>query len=453
MPDVQSARNLPHWKSTGKWIPTSGSQAGKVKWTSAEDYQRGSQTTFSYRSGRGYDERAMPDLAAFSQDSGSQLGFMRELAKESRGDFGRDRNYDNGHEFWTDKTEFLFGSNVGRNVSFKSKSWGDWELVGGSLFPCSPSYIQAPTTFSLPTQTQINVDGAKLIRMTTPTKAEAGLAQFLGELREGLPRLVGAQTVARGISAHSVGHEYLNTQFGIKPFVNDIQKFARSVTHVSKTVNQMRRDSETSIRRRASLGGGSSSVELTPVSSNVALTHYSSQDFSPQIWSYQPPLTRVVETTTSEVWFSGAYTYYLHQAENFLGKLEMYEQLANKLLGTRFDVDTFWQLTPWSWLIDWFADFNTFFSNVSALSNDSLVLRYGYVMHTNSAVRTYTKSGLMLQSGASAPTAVTSIVTRVHKSRYRATPYGFGLDVQAFSPTRWAILGALGLTKSPNTLR
>jgi len=38
------------------------------------------------------------------------------------------------------------------------------------------------------------------------------------------------------------------------------------------------------------------------------------------------------------------------------------------------------------------------------------------------------------------------------KERYRASPYGFGTNPENYSPSQWAILAALGLTKGGNKL-
>jgi len=165
-------------------------------------------------------------------------------------------------------------------------------------------------------------------------------------------------------------------------------------------------------------------------------------------YSNNPPTT-VIDNYHSEAWFSGAWQYHLQDADSFLDRLYYYEQLANHLLGTRFTASTFWELTPWSWLVDWNFDIGRFFKNVDALSSDSLVLRYGYVMHRTECTRIYAKNGLVLQPGASAPISSQSYHTVSRKERLRATPYGFGIDMQALSPARIAILAALGLTKAP----
>jgi hypothetical protein len=284
--------------------------------------------------------------------------------------------------------------------------------------------------------------------LTIPTAPEANLAQFLGELRERLPQFVGTALFHQGVTAHSLGEEHLNVQFGIKPFWNDVQKMARAVLDARKILRQYERDSGRYVRRRATLGGSSSSVARADISTHVIMPTFYGSDMHNVIWANSPPTT-VVDNYHSEAWFSGAWQYHLEDADNFLAKMNYYEQLANKLLGTRFDASTFWELTPWSWLVDWNFDIGRFFRNVDALSSDSLVLRWGYVMHRTECTRVYQKVGLQLQPNAWGPTALEAFYTVSRKERHRATPYGFGVDMQALSPARIAILAALGLTKAP----
>jgi hypothetical protein len=130
-----------------------------------------------------------------------------------------------------------------------------------------------------------------------------------------------------------------------------------------------------------------------------------------------------------------------------------YEQLANKVLGTRLSASAVWELTPWSWLIDWFVDISAFIGRVDRLASDSLVLRYGYVMREVFLERSVVPTqSIVTYDGALVAGWIPSVYSYGAR-RVRSTPYGFGLDVGAFTPRRWAILAALGLTRTPGVLR
>jgi hypothetical protein len=132
-------------------------------------------------------------------------------------------------------------------------------------------------------------------------------------------------------------------------------------------------------------------------------------------------------------------------------RIEGYEQLSNKLLGTRVNPEVVWNLTPWSWVVDWFVDLGQIMSNASRLSEDGLVLRYGYLMSHTVDEDLRTAVNARFSGGDISP--VTTIARRETKERVKATPFGFGLNTLDFTAKQWAILYALGLTKGDRRLR
>jgi hypothetical protein len=127
--------------------------------------------------------------------------------------------------------------------------------------------------------------------------------------------------------------------------------------------------------------------------------------------------------------------------------LVRHEAYANKLLGTRITPEVLWNVAPWTWAIDWFTNTGDVIHNISSLGSDGLVLQYGYA---SDLVR-YTAdiSARVGSNGAGVPTG---IVLRRHDEvkfirRVVATPYGFGLDWDGFSPRQIGVLVALGLTR------
>lgn len=154
--------------------------------------------------------------------------------------------------------------------------------------------------------------------------------------------------------------------------------------------------------------------------------------------------------TQRTIRFSGAYTYHLQSDNNHLNKLKAYEQRFNHLIGTRLTPSTLWELAPWSWLADWKFNVGDNIANAVALQNDGLVLRYGYLMVTTIQDHTFTLTGPKFKNGTQGPYRIT--FTQVSKQRYRATPYGFGLNPASFDLRKWSILGSLGLTLAPGKL-
>lgn len=95
-------------------------------------------------------------------------------------------------------------------------------------------------------------------------------------------------------------------------------------------------------------------------------------------------------------------------------------------------------------------------NNVSMMMADGLILRYGYVMQTETVSTTYTRLGAKLSTGYRAnggplPYAWTASTTRVNKWRSKANPFGFGIDYGGLSFRQMSILAALGITRSART--
>jgi len=88
-------------------------------------------------------------------------------------------------------------------------------------------------------------------------------------------------------------------------------------------------------------------------------------------------------------------------------------------------------------------------ANVSAISEDNLTMRYGYLMQE--ATRTYelTHHGLYLYPvhRGSITSTLTGRVTYSHKTRIGASPYGFGVTWDGLTARQLAILAAIGITR------
>jgi hypothetical protein len=104
-------------------------------------------------------------------------------------------------------------------------------------------------------------------------------------------------------------------------------------------------------------------------------------------------------------------------------------------------------LQPWSWLADWFVNMGSLATNVTALSNDELMIHRAYCMRTLSTKVTYELNGIVTKSHGPLGTLKQSFETET-KLRVKASPYGFGLTFEDFSPKQMAILASLGLTRS-----
>jgi hypothetical protein len=159
-----------------------------------------------------------------------------------------------------------------------------------------------------------------------------------------------------------------------------------------------------------------------------------------------------ITSTVTNSHFNGGFRFYYPDISTALDHLVEIENEANLLLGTRLDPEVLWNLQPWTWLADWFINFGDVLGNISALTADGLVMQYGYIMMEKTVSKEITlPRGLYMSNfpGASyfdeKPLVIKAeLATKV---RAQASPFGFGLTPEAFTPQQWAILVALGMSQ------
>jgi hypothetical protein len=283
----------------------------------------------------------------------------------------------------------------------------------------------------------LDSSGTTLISRAIPTNPVASAAATIGELREGLPSLP-TKSMIKKPGSSSAGSEHLNIEFGIKPMIADVKKLAEAHKKSEKILAQLERDSGKIVRRRRSLPPSEEQEKSRTWTPNpgapVLLTSYLAGG------GY---LTRTI-TTKRRLWFSGAFQYHLPEVGTWRRKLSEYEAMY----GIIPTPETLWQLAPWSWAIDWFANVGDIVHNLSNFGHDGLVLRYGYVMcHTVRHVEEAWEGELRVND-TMVPIVLRNSYTWETKQRRRATPFGFGLKETDLSDRQLAIIAALGLSRN-----
>ncbi len=293
------------------------------------------------------------------------------------------------------------------------------------------------------TNAELYAYGNKARSLIDPTNPATSVGQGMGELRtpSGVPGIPGAALLkSRAEVFKNLGSEYLNIQFGWDPFVSDIRAAASAAKETIQLLRQYEQNRGRAVRRR---------YEFPTVVSDQSFS-MGSKTPSPPISSafydtYNGTLVRR-ETSTHNVWFSGAFTYYVTPGMN-ASDLAKYEAAADRLLGSRLTPELVWNLTPWTWLTDWFVGIGDFITNLQAMILDGSVMWYGYVMSHKHVSHLYSLAGYRLKSTPS-PWLWQEFNAEV-KQRVRATPFGFGLSPDTeFSMKQWSILAALGISRT-----
>jgi hypothetical protein len=122
-----------------------------------------------------------------------------------------------------------------------------------------------------------------------------------------------------------------------------------------------------------------------------------------------------------------------------------------KRLGLVDDPTLLWDLTPYSWLVDWFTTMGESISNAQTYSpvTGKYNVDYAYLttMHTFDAKGQLTRPLSIAAGSRMTFSRPSSILTSTTKWRERATPFGFGTQMGSLTASQFGILVALGLAQ------
>lgn len=351
---------------------------------------------------------------------------------------------DIGGEFFSTSNYYRGDGEVIYHVDARSKAVLPRHYYDGPLFARGVSLWPVLSVYSL---SSLLAAGTTAIARTIPTNPIASAGQFIGEIyRDGIPSAVGSGLLKSRLKRYrEYGSEYLNYQFGWVPFINDLLKFADAVKHSDEYLQQFQRNSGKNTRRRYTFPTETATVQTN----DGGGVPYSSPVIQSSIvdGSVTQGSRTTTTVTTTERWFSGCYTYNIDLGEDTLSSIHRCAQEANKLFGIALTPELVWQLAPWSWAADWVSNMGDVIHNISAFQQDGLVLRWGYIMEKSTKEVTYTLSDYKLRDFG--PIFLRQTFGTTRKVRLKATPYGFGLNINGFSNRQWAILVALGISRGP----
>jgi len=308
---------------------------------------------------------------------------------------------------------------------------------------------------------------------TRPGNPVASLGQFIIELRDvptipfrrALGTIVESSRLNGTFSSipkvlykellnfRNLGSEYLNHVFGWKPFVKDLQGMYNLWKTVDRQMAQIVRDNGKSIRRKARL------KDERGITQSSGRWDYPGVNLVSPPPGWIDPAGTVWNLTTrwsEQVWFSGTYRYYIPDTES-----SQWDARARAaLFGALPTPSLLWEVLPWTWLFDWFANVGDIVSNASTNAVDNLVTDHAHVMRqirgeTSARVLTWSQGarwGTPMEIGGDYPSydiSVESRISYVLKSRsHGGNPFGPNADLGALTSHQLGILAALGYARS-----
>jgi len=441
-----------------------------VKWTGFPD-QLGdfdfprSETVYSYRTGRVAEQLAQKQLTDLGEGSSeSSLSILKNAIDQNRDkdpyhlfssphpDLGIAKRpdysagWDTGHEYQVTKQLPIRFSHKARSIPWVNPSFGSYSKV--QVTPKNMQYGPVPDI-------DLDVFGTKAIAATIPTRPTVDFSLILGQAfgQQELPELRLPVIADKAAFFRELGPAYLNLQYGWIPFAGDLKKIMQAVLRIQKDIDQYARDGSDgrTVRRRFEFDPFDTDIISEDQTASPSVGPYFVGYFGSQVLSQYGNINHYTRRVNRKISFSGEYQYYLPTSKDWLSRMARYAELAEHILGLRLTPEVVWELIPWSWLADWFVDLGPIIGNYSAFGRDGLLLKYGYITCRSTMYETYSCSDSKFFNWD--PGTISATLITKQTRRVRATPFGFGVDPSTWGVFEWSILGALGMTNGPTSLR
>lgn len=418
---------------------------------------------YDFTSSSGIRSRASFVSAGYTQITNSYrtAGSIHDIDPSNRQEYNtflanngyRGKRHDTGHPFDSEKQSLILSH---PNVTL----YGNGKVYfRGPLFPSTGVGTYTP----VPSFDHVSA-GSQLIAKAIPTSPVGNAAVSLGELilPGGIPKaytrelLEAELKVMKDLSRRSqvksalskAGDFHLNAAFGYAPIVSDIVNTVNVIKQGQRIIGQLERDSGRLVRRSRSLPSRiDQSGPITIGSPGLMRIGYSVNADTASLYRNQSESVGVLTSESSihqDIWFKGGFQYVFEKPKSFDQGLEHIFQSIDKLTGVALTPERIYQLTPWSWFVDWNSSLGNVISNAQRFSEDGLIMRYGYVMRKTVTNQIYTLKGIRFKTLNPGPISVTRQIIR--KERFRGDPFGFSINPSAYNSRQWGILSALAMT-------
>jgi len=237
--------------------------------------------------------------------------------------------------------------------------------------------------------------------------------------------------------------DYLNYQFGWAPFVGDLIKLAKAYESFHKRYTQVARDNGHWIKRGGTVLEAREELYSAQLGGSGNVYPQLTGDF------YANPLNAATSWLSHyverHVWFTGEFKYYIPGYTRNPSSIDNYELMVAMLrhYGVFISPSVVWELTPWTWLVDWFTNASAVIDNISSVQTDGLVSRNACLMGHGKHYVT-NQSIIHLKSGDKNCFWLQEVET---KRREYANPYGFGVSDFDLNVRQLSILAALGISR------
>jgi len=306
--------------------------------------------------------------------------------------------------------------------------------------------------------------GAEAWNKFRPTKPSADSGQWLAELKQ-LPQNPWPwkntdpwSLKSRILQFKNLGSQYLNYEFGWRPFVNDLLKIFKTAKNIENKIAYLRKNNNKWVKRRGTIKNETSTVRETK-SGNISIPVLTTYFYANSSWNTYERLL----TVNDRIWFEASWKFYIHDLSVDKADSVWSSRLLRHLYGLTLTPALAWELIPFSWLQDWFLNVQDVLENFGNSLYDNLVAKYAYVMRHRRTIEQIIQkldlqeqdsycSGTKLMRSAthSAGSVIVSAVGIAEcKERARASQWGFGgggILEDGLTDRQLRILLALGIS-------
>jgi len=326
-----------------------------------------------------------------------------------------------------------------------------------------------------PKQADLEAAGQDLYMSALPNRDQADLGTLLGEIVTNpvralavpsaqLLKRVAARRPPRGTSrlretarerhrrirdmsiddARAAADDYLAYIFGARPTVASLDALAESLTLSRQVAEKVSRQGWKRIRRR----------RVRPLLKEFASTTSPDSTLLAMRTGNTAALYGTVHRfteATRQVWYSASFRMPTSDTDNWLDQCSELFKRIDLLTGLGLDVRVAWDLIPFSFMADWFANTGDFLENRQVIADYNITCEYGYVMCHTRLQHTLTAFGYWgwfpkNPAWSTVPGSYHYSDLVETKERRRNGPYGFYTNWDGLNAFQWSALVALGAT-------
>jgi hypothetical protein len=250
--------------------------------------------------------------------------------------------------------------------------------------------------------------------------------------------------------------QFLNGEFGWAPFISDLHNLLKAYENTAQYMSNMVKYNRTWMKRRRVLEESEEVSQVQRFYSSATIPHDGALDW--QNFKLCQTMTldginctgftdfqKIVKT---KIWGVGSFMYYRPEFDPIDPDFDSGIMVLRRMLtqyGLRINPSVLYKITPWTWLVDWGVSLGKHIDRLNDFVEDGIVSRNLSICRTEE--RTMTKTCFL--NYYQNPTSLQFQRRLLLKQRELAdSPYGFNVPWNNISLRQWAILGAIGISRT-----